>query len=269
MTQTQEQQDEWRQQWTLMAGDEHQNEELFWEWISPLTVDDFRGKRVLDAGCGGGHMLSYIAPYVREGIGIDLNTSEISRERLQHQKHIRIVEGDLARWNDERDFDLVYSIGVVHHTADPQASARHLLDLVKPGGKLALWVYGYEGNALTRWFVEKPKRFLFSWMPRKWLWLAARLLTALIYPVVYTLYALPFRSLPYWAYFQNWKRLTFQRNADNIFDKLNAPTTHFIRRSEIDTWFAGVKDVKSLEVSSWCDISWRILITKRAIQGGT
>lgn len=254
---------EWTEQWEMLYDQEGQTQLLFWEWVSPLKPEDFKDKRVLDAGCGGGHMLSYIEPLVASAVGLDLNTSDLARGRFANSKKIRVCDGDIARWNDESDFDIVYCIGVAHHTQDPKASVRHLHSLVRPGGQLAIWVYGHEGNFWVRLLVEKPKKLLFSWMPRPWLWALSTLITALLYPIVYTVYSLPLPFLPYFRYFQSFKRLTFRRNAANVFDKLNAPTTHFIRRSEIDQWFEGLP-VQSVTVTPWVDISWRVLVRKPA-----
>ena len=80
-------------------------------------------------------------------------------------------------------------------------------------------------------------------------------LTALLCIPVYTLYFLPLPFLPYYDYFRNFRRLPFQRNVLNIFDKLNAPQTAFIRRALVERWFsAGFRDV---HVSSYVGVSWR------------
>jgi SAM-dependent methyltransferase len=250
---------EWHWQWSHMSGPEHQSERLFWEWVHPLTPEDFRGRTVLDAGCGAGHMLGYLRPVIAQGVGIDLNTSSVAARRFEDVPHIEIHAGDAATWSEQRGFDVVLSIGVVHHTADPAATVRNLMRLVRPGGRLVLWVYGHEGNLLARWLVEGPKR-LYRGLPRPALWAASLVLTALITPIVHTLYRLPLRMLPFHAYFANWRRLSFVRNATNVFDKLNAPTTHFIKRGEIDDWFRGTP-FENIRVSSWCDLSWRVCAT--------
>jgi SAM-dependent methyltransferase len=246
-----------------MQGAEHQSEQLFWEWVWPLTREDFRGKRVLDAGCGGGHMLGYIKDVITEGVGVDLNTARLVRRRFRERPQIRIYDGDAATWHAEDGFDIVYSIGVVHHTRDPEITAHNLMRLVKPGGKLVIWVYGHEGNFWTRLLVEAPKA-LYSWLPRRLLWWAAGVLTAVLYPVVYTIYKLPITGLPFYDYFRSWRRLSFIRNCTNVFDKLNAPTTHFIKRTDIDRWFAGTP-FSDICVSDWCRLSWRICATKRQV----
>ncbi len=41
----------------------------------------------------------------------------------------------------EGAFDLVYSIGVLHHTPDPRRGFAEIARRVKPGGRLAVWLY--------------------------------------------------------------------------------------------------------------------------------
>lgn len=258
----QQREPEWLWQWSHMQGEEHQSEKLFWEWVHPLTPDDFRGKRVLDGGCGGGHMLDYLKDIIKTGVGVDMNTADLVQKRFQGRDNIRIYQGDLATFNEEDGFDIVYSIGVVHHTQDPLKSARNLMRLVKPGGKLVIWVYGHEGNFWTRVLVEAPKK-LYAWMPRSWLWGASLAISACMYPIIYSVYKLPLTSLPYYDYFRMWRGLSFIRNATNVFDKLNAPTTHFIKRGDIDQWYAG-QPFGRIHVSPWCNLSWRTSATKTA-----
>jgi SAM-dependent methyltransferase len=38
-------------------------------------------------------------------------------------------------------FDAIYSIGVLHHTPDTRAAFLSLTKLLKPGGRIAIWVY--------------------------------------------------------------------------------------------------------------------------------
>jgi SAM-dependent methyltransferase len=256
----QEAQSEWTEQWARFAGDPFQTEALFWEWVAPLVPEDFRGRRVLDAGCGGGHMLGYLRRLIRAGVGLDLNTAPIARRRFRDAPHIRIEQGDIARWAGEKDFDIVYSIGVIHHTKNPADTVRNLMTLVRPGGKFAFWVYGHEGNFWVRTLVEKPK-VLYRWMPRGVLWFFSLVLAVLLTPIVYSIYLLPLRFLPYYEYFRSWRRLSFVRNAVNIFDKLNAPTTHFIKRQDIERWFSEAS-FEDVSITPWCGISWRVCATR-------
>jgi SAM-dependent methyltransferase len=41
-------------------------------------------------------------------------------------------------------FDVIYSIGVLHHTPDTRAAFSQLPRLLRPGGKIVIWVYTNE-----------------------------------------------------------------------------------------------------------------------------
>jgi SAM-dependent methyltransferase len=244
-------QPEWHYQWDRFTD---QEDFLFFDWIQPRTIDDFRGQRVLDAGCGPGHHIRIVAPVARQVVGLDLNAHELARKALAEFDNVEIVESDLARWQPDEPFDVVYSIGVIDHTDDPDASMAHLAELVRPGGLLAVWVWSEEGNAFMQKVVEPLRAKLLRRRSRKLVEKLARLLTALLYPLVYTIYLLPLRRLPYYEYFQNFRRLSFDRNALNVFDKLNAPYTEFISRERAARWFDGFDDVQLTHYRgvSWC-----------------
>jgi SAM-dependent methyltransferase len=247
---SQAKQDEWHDQWSMLQDDELF---LFKDWIAPLTLEDFRGKTVLECGCGGGQHTSFVAPFAKEVTAVDLNTVDIARLRNRENSNVAFVEADIATMDLGRQFDIVFSIGVVHHTDDPNRTAANLRRHVKPGGKLVLWVYSLEGNSLVAHLVEPfRKRFLRS-MDRTHLLTLSRAICAAIYPPVYTVYRLPVRQLPYYEYFGNFRRLSFDRNTLNIFDKLNAPQVDLIARSRIEGWFSGMDDVS---IRPYKGVSW-------------
>lgn len=248
----------WLWQWQELEDD---SETLFREWIHPNRIEDFAGKSVLDGGCGGGHHMRFVAPYAREVVGVDLNCADLAATKSDEHGNISTVEGDVSKMDLGRQFDVVYTIGVLHHTDDPRASFMNLARHVRPGGRMICWVYSHEGNALNRWIVEPLKRSVYGRWPRGVLLRLAELLTALLYLPVYTIYLLPLRFLPYYAYFANFRRLGFRRNVLNVFDKLNAPQTIFLKREEVASWFAeGFDDV---HVSSYVGVSWRASGTRR------
>lgn len=250
---------EWAAQWSLFYDD---SAELFLDWIHPATLRDFEGASVLDAGCGAGHHINLVAPLARRVVGVDLNTAAIARRNTQAHPNVAVLEDDIASMKLGEQFDIVYSIGVVHHTDRPAATARNLEDHVRPGGRLILWVYSHEGNLLNRTFVESCKRHALRRMPRPALLLLARALTAALYPPVHTVYRLPLRWLPYYEYFENFRRLSFRRNLLNVFDKLNAPQTVFLRRAEVEAWFPPAR-FTDVHVSPYRGVSWRASGRKR------
>ena len=255
----QEKQPEWQCQWQHLQDD---NEWLFCEWIHPNTLDDFRGKDILDCGCGGGQHLTFVAPYAKHVVGIDLNATDAARQRTARFANVEVREGDIAQMDLQKQFDVAYCIGVIHHTDNPDATFNNIAKHVKPGGRVIVWCYSHEGNFLNRTFLEWIKRTILLKLPRSVNLAFAHLLTILLYPTIYTVYLLPLRSLPFYEYFQNWRRLSYDRNVLNVFDKLNAPQTWFIKRQQIEGWFP--PDVfTDMHISPYKGVSWRGSGTKR------
>jgi len=249
---TQAKQPEWRYQWERFSDAEAF---LFWDWVRPRTLADFAGKRVLDAGCGPGHHIRLVAPAAAEVVGLDLNAHELARANLADLPNVSIVEGDLARWKPDEPFDVIYSIGVIDHTDDPDASMAHLASLLRPGGLLMAWVWSREGNRFMASVVEPVRARVLRRRSRRAVERLARALTAVLYPVVHTVYRLPLRFLPYYAYFENFRRLTFERNALNVFDKLNAPYTELISRERALSWFPA-DDFEDVQILPYRGVSW-------------
>lgn len=226
---------EWHEQWSLFQDHEPW---LFEDWIAPIKLEDFQGKAVLECGCGGGQHTSWVAPLATSITAIDLNTTDIARERNQDFQNITFIEDDIANMNLNRQFDIVFCIGVIHHTDNPDKTFTNMYHHCKPGGLMIVWTYSAEGNVLVRWGVEPIRKLLLSRLSRKTLDYLATIITAGLYPFVYTTYLIPWlKFLPYYEYFTNFRKLSFRRNVANVFDKLNAPQTYFTRYETCQKWF--------------------------------
>lgn len=133
------------------------------------SLEDLRGTRVLDAGCGMGRFTEVCADAGAEVHAVDLSRAvEAASRNLEHRPNVHIYQADIMNlpFSDE-SFDLIYSIGVLHHTPDTKAAFLRLPPLLKPGGAIAIWVYSTElrtrypgGEVLRRVTPSLSKRWL-------------------------------------------------------------------------------------------------------------
>ena len=107
--------------------------------------DRAAGKRVLDIGCGNGYVLSRYARRGAAVAGIDLTETalDLSRRRFALEGlagEFRRTDGDAIPYPDA-SFDIVCSMGVLHHIEDPRPMLREAARVLKPGGELILMLY--------------------------------------------------------------------------------------------------------------------------------
>lgn len=249
---TQEKQSEWLEQWSLLQD---HNEFLFEEWISPYSINDFKDKDVLECGCGGGQHTSIIASVAKSVMAVDLNTIFLAKERNKNFTNVTFIESDITNLKLSEQFDIVLCIGVLQHTSNPEAVVHAMKAHLKPGGLLLIWCYSREGNFLVRKVVEPIRKAILTGLTRKKLLQVSKIITALMYIPIYTIYLLPIRMLPFFEYFQNFRKLSFYRNLLNVFDKLNAPQTIFFDQKTATSF---VSDLSNAKVLPYKGVSWRI-----------
>jgi SAM-dependent methyltransferase len=242
-------------------------ERQFLDWVHPIEPAFFRGKRVLDAGCGTGRHAYFAASYgASEVAALDLSEAvETARRVLSPFEHADVVQGDLLRppfrtAAEGGGFDFVYSIGVLHHLPDPYAGFRSLLRFVRPGGTIAVWVYGHENNGFVRNVVEPMRRVTTKVPPpvlRRLAWPLGAAFHGLAKGVYRPLDGTALgRALPLGPYMSSVADFSFRHNWAIVFDQLVAPTAAYIKGPELERWFAenGLEDV---QLSHRHGNSWR------------
>lgn len=260
----QQNQSAWAWEWRKFSDDASW---LFEEWIWPNTLETFHGKDVLDCGCGGGSHIALISPLCTHVTGVDLHAIDAARSRAASFSNVTLRGDDIVHMNLGQAFDIVYAIGVLHHTDNPDEAFRNMVKHCRSGGRIIVWVYAHEGNSLHRLLLEPLKVLLIHHLPRTVvLWIAC-IFTSLLYIPISTIYLItpaPIgkRLLPFYEYFKNWRRLPYQRNLLNVFDKLNAPQTHFIPEAQIRTWFSP-EAFTDVHISRYKGVSWRGSGTKQ------
>jgi SAM-dependent methyltransferase len=183
--------DQWRR-YTDNSG-RYGSVEFLADIIEPLVpVSEIRGKKVAEIGSGSGRIVAMLCEAGAERVTaiepsdafpvLQENTSGLG-------KRVRCIHATGDRIPPD-GFDMVFSIGVIHHIADPIPTLQAARRALRPGGKLLIWVYGREGNdaylafarplramlrhmphiviAMLAWILEWPLRahiFLSRWLP--------------------------------------------------------------------------------------------------------
>lgn len=107
----------------------------------------WRGKRVLEVGCGIG---TDAVNFVRNGaeyVGIEL--SKASLDLAKKRFEVFGLKGDLREMDAEKladefpseTMDLVYSFGVIHHTPHPRAAIENMRTVIRRDGELRIMLY--------------------------------------------------------------------------------------------------------------------------------
>jgi 2-polyprenyl-3-methyl-5-hydroxy-6-metoxy-1,4-benzoquinol methylase len=111
--------------------------------------EDLAGKRVLDVGCGMGRFAEVATRWGAHVVGIDLSLAcEVAAKNLA-DRMATIFQADVFQLPfAPGSFDYIYSIGVLHHTPDCERAFKVLPRLLKPGGRIAIWLY----SAYNPWY---------------------------------------------------------------------------------------------------------------------
>jgi SAM-dependent methyltransferase len=110
-----------------------------------VNFDGYKGRKVLDVGCGAGTDLVRFARGGALVTGVDISPSaiELARKNFQQQGlavELREADGERLPFADDT-FDLVYAHGVVQYTPGDQALVDECRRVLKPGGEAIFQVY--------------------------------------------------------------------------------------------------------------------------------
>ena len=111
--------------------------------------EKWRGKKVLEIGCGIGTDTMNFARHGASVAAVDLSEKslEIARQRAEVfglQESVRFYQGsaeELRSIVPAESFDLIYSFGVIHHTPRPERVIAELVHFARPGTTFKVMVY--------------------------------------------------------------------------------------------------------------------------------
>ena len=145
----------------------------FYGWNTPLhgsrpfegifDYARYRGRRVLEVGCGMGCMAMNWAEAGAEMTAVDLNPVAVAQTRRRFEVYglagrIEQADGETLPFPDA-SFDYAYSWGVLHHTPGTAAALREINRVLKPGAGIGVMLY-HRRSLLYRYTIS----FIEGWL---------------------------------------------------------------------------------------------------------
>ena len=235
------------------------HEEQFLRWTAPLRRDDWRGKRFLDAGCGIGRNCYWPMTYgAAGGVGCDIEERTLSRARknLARYSSVEVRRQSIYDLAEENVFDIVFSIGVIHHLEFPDLAVARLVRAAKPGGRVLVWLYGRENNGWIIRFADPVRNALFSRLP-------LGLVHALSWPATAVLWLALLSGLTRIEYFRLLRRFSFEHLRAIVFDHMIPKIARYYTRDEAIALLnaAGLQEIEAVWVN---EMSWAVTGRKPA-----
>jgi len=209
-----------------------------------VPLASLAGTTVAEIGCGYGRFVREFAAHAARVIGVEPGDGiDTARALCADVANVELVRADVYALPSLPPLDYVFCIGVLHHLPDPLGALRQMRTLLKPGGRIVLWVYGREGNELYL-AVFVPLRRVTSRLPHAVLHVVSTMLAALLRVYIAAARVLP---LPLRAYMRKvLAPLDFEALRTNVYDQLNPKIAHYWTRDEVRRLMeeAGFADVR-------------------------
>ncbi|MFH0878990.1 MAG: class I SAM-dependent methyltransferase [Lentisphaerota bacterium] len=232
-------------------------EQQFKVWTVPMQAGDWAGLSVLDAGCGTGRNSYWPLQYGAKKVtafDVDPRTVAVAKQNLARFPNADVQQHSIYEtpWTDA--FDFAFSIGVIHHLADPAKAVANLVRATKPGGRILIWVYGKEGHTLLKGLVNGIRRVTCR-MP-------LAVLKALVYPFSFLWWAY-MRFLPHsHPYMKQFKTAALWHVHSILFDQLLPEIANYWTREEAMDLFKGLP-VEKVEAVWVNEGSWTVWATRK------
>ena len=131
---------------------------------------------VIEFGCGTGWLTNTISYYYQKNVkAIDFTTKALEVAKNAAKKlaiNPDFIQEDIFNYEDSNLYDLVISMGVLHHTSNCKEAFKKISKFVKPGGRLYVGLYHFYSRRpmlkmlreYNHWHGEKSAYRLFRRM---------------------------------------------------------------------------------------------------------
>jgi SAM-dependent methyltransferase len=210
--------------------------DIFLEYTRTVP-SDFKGKLIIDGGCGNGRYAKLANDWGARVVAVDISDAvEIASENVADRPGVDVVQADLFKLPFRPDtFDAAYSVGVLHHTPDAKGAFMSIKALVKRGGWFGIFIHA-QGNRVL-YFMNRRLRAWTSRASYRTTWNFSLLLTG----AGKLLEKIP--MIGPMLYIMGRQVLFFSPDQHNNFDHYSAGFASFHRKEEIRGWYGDWDDV--------------------------
>ncbi len=245
-------------EWNKYSKLDPNYEQQFKAWVHPLTTSDFKDKEVLDAGCGMGRNSFWCLKWgAKKLIAFDFDARSVAcaKKNLSQFSSAEVLFENIYEINWQNQFDVVFSIGVIHHLKNPRQAITKLVQATKPGGIILIWVYSYEGNEWIVRYVSPIRKYITSKIP-----------VSATHALAY------FFSVPLWIFVKIWRGPTpylkelaefkFWHLHSIVFDQLIPEVANYWTKNEAVDLFKGL-NLENVQVfRPPTDCGWTVIAKK-------
>lgn len=222
-------------QWSRYRGNDgfYGSLELLQDMFGPiLNVADISGSRVADIGSGTGRIVSMLL--AAGAVHVTAIEPSVAFDVLQENTRpaadqVTLIQSTGEAIPESGQFDMVFSIGVLHHIPDPAPVVAAAYRALRPGGRICIWLYGREGNETYLAIIE-PLRALTKRVPH---WLLSLIVRLLDLPLMIYVWLCKFLRLPLSHYMRNVvSKLSGDKRRLTVYDQLNPAHAKYYTQSQ-------------------------------------
>jgi trans-aconitate 2-methyltransferase len=117
-----------------------------WQKAADLVdlLDPQPNERILDVGCGTGHLTAEIARRGATVTGIDASPDMIARAKYTHP-HLEFLVGDVTTFTADHPYDAIFSNATLHWVKQADAAAQRISQALRKAGRFVA-EFGGKGN---------------------------------------------------------------------------------------------------------------------------
>ncbi len=245
--------------WNIANNISDVSEQQFLRWTKVIKNREYwKDKEIFEIGCGIGRNIYWPMNYkAKKALGIDLDdrTLKAAKKNLSGIKNIIIKKQSAYDISYKNKFDVVFSIGVIHHLEYPDIAIKKMVNSLKPGGDIIIWVYGYENMEYYVKILNPIRKIFFSKAPLKLVRLLSFIPSFLLLLIIKT-------NIIKIEYINFLKKMSFKEIQEIVFDQMIPQTAKYYKKEEA-LELLNNKYLTNITIEWVNECSWSLRATKK------